>query len=53
MVLDLFQPAAIYIQGRCDYYFYEYMSEVCGDGLLPFLIYYSSECPFDRLEFPI
>lgn len=31
---------AIYIRGRKDLYFYEYMQEVCGDALLPFLVYY-------------
>lgn len=30
----------IYIRGRKDYYFYEFMQEVCGDSLLPFLVYY-------------
>lgn len=32
---------AIYIRGRKDYYFYEYMAEICGDSLQPFLMYYS------------
>ncbi|XP_055316588.1 uncharacterized protein LOC129576090 [Sitodiplosis mosellana] len=31
---------AIYIRGRKDLYFYEYMQEVCGDALLPFLLYH-------------
>lgn len=32
---------AIYIRGRKDWYFYEYMEEVCGDSLLPFMLYYT------------
>lgn len=36
-----FQFAAIYIRGKKDLYFYEYMQEACGDGLLPFMIFYS------------
>lgn len=36
-----FSYGAIYIRGRRDFYFYEYMQEVCGDSLIPFLIYYS------------
>lgn len=32
---------AIYIRGRKDYFFYEYMDEVCGDSLQPFLMYYA------------
>lgn len=35
-----FSYGAIYIRGRKDFYFYEYMQEVCGDALLPFLLYY-------------
>lgn len=35
-----FSYGAIYIRGRKDFYFYEYMQEVCGDSLLPFLVYY-------------
>lgn len=31
---------AIYIKGKKDLYFYEYMQEVCGDALLPFLLYH-------------
>lgn len=38
-----FQFAAIYIRGKKDVYFYEYMQEACGDGLLPFMIFYSGE----------
>lgn len=39
----LFQFAAIYIRGKKDLYFYEYMQEACGDALLPFMLFYSGE----------
>lgn len=39
-VIPHFSYGGIYIRGRKDYYFYEYMQEVCGDALLPFLLYY-------------
>lgn len=41
-----FQFGAIYIRGKSDVYFYEYMQEVCGDALTPFMIFYSSEKRF-------
>lgn len=36
------QYATIFIRGRGDYYLYEYMQEICGDGMVPFQLYYSS-----------
>lgn len=42
----LFQFGAIYIRGKKDVYFYEYMQEVCGDALLPFMVFYSGEKRF-------
>lgn len=39
----LFQYGAIFIRGKNDYFFYEYMAEVCGDGLCPFTVYYSGK----------
>lgn len=40
-IIPHFSYGAIYIRGRKDFYFYEYMQEVCGDSILPFLVYYS------------
>lgn len=36
-----FNYGAIYVRGKKDYYFYEYMEEVCGDSVQPFLLYYA------------
>lgn len=33
---------AIYIRGHRDLYFYEYMQEICGDVLIPFLMKYGT-----------
>lgn len=38
-----FQFGAIFIRGKKDIYFYEYMQEACGDGLLPFMVFYSGK----------
>lgn len=35
--------AGIYLRGKHDIFFYEFLYEVCGDKLLPFLIYYASK----------
>ncbi|XP_055642282.1 uncharacterized protein LOC129779052 [Toxorhynchites rutilus septentrionalis] len=32
--------AAIFLRGKSDVHFYEYLNEVCGDGLLPFMFKY-------------
>lgn len=39
-LIPYFSYGSIYIRGRKDFYFYEYMQEVCGDSLIPFLVYY-------------
>lgn len=33
--------SAIYLRGKRDIFFYEFLYEVCGDKLLPFLVYYA------------
>lgn len=37
------QTSAIYLRGKHDIFFYEFLYEVCGDKLLPFLLYYASK----------
>lgn len=37
------QFSAIYVRGKNDIFFYEYLQEVCGDKVLPYLIYYASK----------
>lgn len=39
-LIPYFSYGSIYVRGRKDFYFYEYMQEVCGDSLIPFLVYY-------------
>lgn len=34
--------SAIYLRGRRDIFFYEFLQEVCGDKLIPFLKYYAN-----------
>lgn len=34
---------AMFLRGKKDIFFYEFLHEVCGDKLLPFLVYYASE----------
>lgn len=36
------QFSAIYIRGKHDIFFYEFLYDVCGDKVLPFLVYYSN-----------
>lgn len=33
----------MYLRGKKDIFFYEFLQEICGDKLLPFLVYYASE----------
>lgn len=40
---SLIQFSAIYLRGRSDIFFHEYLNDVCGDGLLPFMLYFSSK----------
>lgn len=35
-----FQIAGIFLNGRSDMFFYEYLSDICGDSLEPFLFSY-------------
>lgn len=37
------QCGAIYIRGRADIFFYEYLYDLCGDGILPYMVYFSSK----------
>ncbi|CRK98442.1 CLUMA_CG011799, isoform A [Clunio marinus] len=34
--------AAIYLRGKKDIFFYEFLQEMCGDKLIPFLLYYAN-----------
>ncbi|XP_063696508.1 uncharacterized protein LOC134827677 [Culicoides brevitarsis] len=36
----VFARAAIFMKGRSDIFLYEYLQEMCGDVLLPFMIFY-------------
>jgi hypothetical protein len=33
--------SAIYVRGKNDIFFYEFLQDVCGDKLVPFLVYYA------------
>ncbi|XP_037046683.1 uncharacterized protein LOC119081691 [Bradysia coprophila] len=33
---------AIFLRGREDIFFHEYLNDLCGDGLLPFMLYFSN-----------
>lgn len=35
------QASAIYLRGKHDIFFYEFLYEMCGDKVLPFLLYYA------------
>lgn len=37
------QCGATYIRGRADIFFYEYIYDLCGDGTLPYMVYFSSK----------
>lgn len=39
-LINIFNRGAIYLKGRNDIFFYEWLSELCGDSLLPFMIFY-------------
>lgn len=39
-----FQISGIFLRGKHDIFFYEFLYEICGDKLFPFLIYYASKC---------
>lgn len=45
--------SAIYVRGKNDIFFYEYLYEICGDKLLPFLLYYASEFAIQRIFNPL
>lgn len=38
----VFARAAVFLKGRSDIFFYEYLQELCGDTLLPFMTFYPS-----------
>lgn len=42
-LITVFNRGAIYLKGRSDIFFYEWMSELCGDSLLPFMVFYPSK----------
>ncbi|XP_058453251.1 uncharacterized protein LOC131431507 [Malaya genurostris] len=42
--------AGIFLRGPGDIFFYEYLSELCGDGLLPFTFHYE-HCIEERHQF--
>ncbi|KAJ6643144.1 hypothetical protein Bhyg_08100 [Pseudolycoriella hygida] len=33
---------AIFLRGRSDIFFHEYLNDLCGDGLQPFMLYFSN-----------
>uniref|UniRef100_A0A1Q3FAV6 Uncharacterized protein n=1 Tax=Culex tarsalis TaxID=7177 RepID=A0A1Q3FAV6_CULTA len=35
-----FNVAGIFLRGKSDIFFYEYLNEICGDGLTPFIFQY-------------
>lgn len=35
-----FNAAGIFLRGKSDIFFYEYLNEICGDGLAPFVFQY-------------
>uniref|UniRef100_A0A8D8BKW4 (northern house mosquito) hypothetical protein n=1 Tax=Culex pipiens TaxID=7175 RepID=A0A8D8BKW4_CULPI len=35
-----FNAAGIFLRGKSDIFFYEYLNEICGDGLTPFIFQY-------------
>lgn len=39
----LIQISAIYLRGGKDIFFYEFLQEICGDKLAPFIVHYSSK----------
>lgn len=41
--LNYIQIAAIYLRGKNDIFFYEFLYDICGDKLLPFMLYYASK----------
>lgn len=41
-----FQQSAIFLKGQDDYFFYEWLEEVCGDRIQPFMLYKYSEYLF-------
>jgi len=43
----------MYIKGKSDIFFYEWLYDLCGDGLQPFMIYYTGriaklQCQYDK-----
>lgn len=43
------QCGATYIRGREDIFFYEYLYDLCGDGTLPYMVYFSSKINANHL----
>lgn len=40
----VFARTAIFLRGRSDIFLYEYLQEMCGDALLPFMNFYPGKC---------